>query len=285
LGTLDIFPPGSLSDLKAEVQEAIKRKMDEIFKEAESVDALINIIVPTTGEGGRYLEKLLPIITQEKDCVVTVVDNASVDNTADICRAHNVKYFFTPENKGFAYACNWGAKAYDVPYLLFLNNDTEPEPGFSGLMMAEMLKNATVGIVGAKLLFMLTGKIQHAGISFYDDGWPYEYGRNFAPDYPPVNFTREVNAVTAACMLVRRDLYVALGGFDEGFKNGWEDVNLALEAREAGVSIIYCAEAVVHHRHMGSPGRLSLESENRSRFGRIWIESKRVFPVVFGKGE
>jgi GT2 family glycosyltransferase len=246
--------------------------------------AKISVVIPTTGEGGKYLELLLPILAGEKECEVTVVDNASTDNTLEICKLAGVSVVRLDQNYGFARACNEGAKATNLPYILFLNNDTEPVPGFSDEMLKVMEEDEINGIIGAKMLFKLNGKVQHAGISFYEDGWAYELGRNFTPEHPFVNQRRELNAVTAACMLIRRSLFEALGGFDIAYTNGWEDVDLCLQARELGIRILYCPTAIVYHHHFGTPGRLSTERENRKRFAKIWIETERIFSII-GPGD
>ncbi len=87
------------------------------------------------------------------------------------------------------------------------------------------------------------------------NGWPHSLYRGFPGDHPAVNRSRRLQAVTAACMLVRRAAFEQVGGFDEGFRNGYEDVDLCLRIGEQGGEIRYCHEALVHH----------LESATRSR--------------------
>jgi GT2 family glycosyltransferase len=80
----------------------------------------------------------------------------------------------------------------------------------------------------------------------------------------------EFQAVTAACLLIDREVFMALGMFDEGFINGYEDVDLCLKARQQGWRVIYTPKAVVMHYESLSPGRKRHELENYQRFMDRW---------------
>lgn len=149
----------------------------------------------------------------------------------------------------FAQANNRVAKMATGKYLLFLNPDTEPRQKF----LKNMLQTAkTADIVGALLRYP-DGLVQHAGITWEDYARPFHfgYGHQLSPTdrqvYP-------VLAVSGACLLVKRELFNDWAGFDEEFKNGYEDVDFCLRMRQLGKTIKYCGLAEVVHHESGTMG-------------------------------
>jgi cellulose synthase/poly-beta-1,6-N-acetylglucosamine synthase-like glycosyltransferase len=170
----------------------------------------------------------LASLTTMPEYEVIVVDNASSDVTVEFLAelGGDVQVIRNPENYGFAVACNQGAKAARGEFLLFLNNDTIPTEGWLNALVDEIECHPDVAVVGSKLLYE-DGTIQHAGVAFSRIVFtPYHIYRKFPADSPMVNRRREFQCVTAACMLVRRNVFEQVGQFDEGFKNGFEDVDL-----------------------------------------------------------
>src|SRR5436190_22220932 len=101
---------------------------------------------------------------------VVVVDNGSTDDTAALLDQldGDVTIIRNPQNLGFARACNQGALAARGEYLVFLNNDTEPEPGWLEPLIGTADANPRVGAVGSKLLYP-DGRLQHAGVWIVDN--------------------------------------------------------------------------------------------------------------------
>jgi GT2 family glycosyltransferase len=167
---------------------------------------------------------------------------------------------------------NIGAKAAQFPYLLFLNNDVLVQ-GSSWLraLLNEVLADADVGAVGAKLLYP-NGGVQHAGVVLGIGGVADHAFRGLAahaPGYMAHAITaREVAAVTAACMLVRRKVFEAVGGFDEAELGiAFNDIDLCLKFRQAGYKIIFNPDVVAEHHESMSRGD-DLEHEKLGRFMR-----------------
>lgn len=206
---------------------------------------------------------------------VIVVDNGSSDGTGEFLRQlrGDVRVITNSENLGFAKACNQGAQAARGKYVVFLNNDTIPQQGWLSALVAEVDTHPEVGVVGSKLLFA-DGTIQHAGVVF-DRTYraPYHIYRRLPGDHPAVNQRREFQVVTGACMLIRRDLFQELGGFDEGYRNGFEDVDLCLKAREKGHLVVYQPRSVVYHLESQTNGRKTHEQENADRLFTRWETS------------
>jgi GT2 family glycosyltransferase/glycosyltransferase involved in cell wall biosynthesis/Tfp pilus assembly protein PilF len=205
---------------------------------------------------------------------IIVVDNASTDGTIAFLegeeKAGRARVLLNRENGGFAMACNQGAQAARGQYILFLNNDTEVHPGWLDALTAAVRRPQT-GIVGAKLLYG-NGLIQHAGICFIG-GVPDHPHRHSPADAPEVNQFRELDMVTGACLMIRRQLFLQLAGFDESYRNGVEDIDLCLRVRAAGWKIVYEPKAVVSHLEGQTPGRFNHVGDNLKIFFDRWGKS------------
>jgi GT2 family glycosyltransferase len=132
--------------------------------------------------------------------------------------------------------------------LLFLNDDVVAlEPGWLETLLAHVVR-PYIGIAGAKLVYS-SGAIQHAGIAVGCGEGTIHYGRGtFRSDlWRWLELTRDVSAVTGACMAIRRELFLELGGFDERFPVNYNDVDLCLRARAAGYRVIVDPGVVLRH--------------------------------------
>ncbi len=151
---------------------------------------------------------------------------------------------------------NLGAKEAKGDYLLFLNNDTELiAPDSIGTMLG-VCQRPDVGAVGARLYFE-DGSIQHAGVVLGYGGIAGHAFREFGPkETGYMNLIierRDVSAVTAACMLVKRSVFEEAGGFHEGLAVAFNDIDLCMKITEAGYRIVY--EPYAEFRHYESKSR------------------------------
>lgn len=202
--------------------------------------------------------------------------------------------------KTFAQNNNEMARKVTTPYILFLNSDTSPENGFIEEMEKILRCYDRVGVVGAKLIYATDilksvmfnnheilkngkkGKVQHAGIMFTKGmHMPYEYGDGLDVDDPKINMPRPVGAVTGACMMVRREEFNAVGGFDETFVNGWEDTDLCLRYVEMGLLSYYQPKAHVQHFYSASQDRHAKEDINVAYWKKKWHDSGKLFKLFF----
>lgn len=225
---------------------------------------------------------------------IVTVDNGSTDGTRDFLTNEQsggrLKAVLNNGNLGFARACNLGTRAASSKYLLFLNNDTVPTSGWLDTLTDAAEKDPGIGALGAKLLYP-DGTIQHCGVvAGMRDGEPYPYHIYLChpADAPHVNKFREFQMLTGACLMVPRELFVKLGGFDESFNNGHEDLDLCLRIGQAGRKVVYCPKSVVIHleartkRLMGLDNfhyRKGLENEEgrgRRRFLEKWGKALRI---------
>ena len=211
------------------------------------------------------------------DVEVVVVDDASTDDTAAMLAAEpRVRVVSLAKNGGFAVACNAGAEAAAADCLVFLNNDTEPQPGWLQALLAYADAHPNAAVVGSKLLFP-DGTLQHAGVVICHDLYPRHLYAGFAGDHPAASRSRQFAAVTFASALVRRAPFAAAGGLDSVFRNGLEDVDLCLRLREAGWEVHYCHDSVVAHIETATRARRSADVDRNHRvFRERW--SGRVEP-------
>jgi GT2 family glycosyltransferase len=173
-------------------------------------------------------------------------------------------------NAGFAQACNDGAAMAHGDYLVFLNNDTIPQPGWLDALVRYADVHPQAAIVGAKLVYP-NNTIQHAGVVICQDRYPRHIYARFPANHPAVTKSRQFQIVTAACMLVRRAAFKALHGFDLAFRNGFEDVDLCLRAGAADLEVHYCADSLLCHFESVSPGRFANDGSNVALYRERWM--------------
>lgn len=200
---------------------------------------------------------------------VVIVDNASTDETVEYLKSTDwIKAVLNKQNLGFARACNQGAKKVGGDVLVFLNNDTEVQKGWLEPLL-EKLSAEKVAIASPKMVFP-SGKVQHAGIVISNDYIPRHLYYNEDPDKGFVNKAREFQAVTAACMAIKKDVFEEAGGFDEGYVNGMEDIDLCLKVKKLGYKIFYCPDSLVVHHESVSEGRYKATNKNEEIFLEKW---------------
>jgi GT2 family glycosyltransferase len=237
-----------------------------------------SIIIPVHNRAAltrQCLDVLLNSPHQDIVCEIVVVDDASTDSTAQMLvdRFDQVRVVRHDRNMGFAASCNDGAAAAIGEWLVFLNNDTLPQPGWLGALLQYASSRERIGLVGSKLLFP-QGTIQHAGLVFARDLSPHHIYTGFPADHPVVNTSREFQAVTGACALVRRSLFEEMGQFDSKFVNGYEDVDFCCRLRRLGYQVHYCHESVLYHLESASRDH-ALDRQNLDLFLERWSEFVR----------
>lgn len=233
------------------------------------------VVVPVHGRPGltrRCIELVLADLPA--GCEVVVVDDASPAGSEPEGLAATVRVLRLEENRGFAAACNLGAEAAKGEMLVFLNNDTEPQPGWLQALLDHAAGHAEAEVVGARLLYP-TGAVQHAGVAIGQDGYPHNLYAGFPADHPAVIRSRRLQAVTGACMLVRRAAFERVGGFDERFRNSLEDVDLCLRIGASGGEVRYCPDAVITHLESATRGRDEKFEASVARYRELWRERAR----------
>ena len=168
----------------------------------------------------------------------------------------------------FAVCCNRAVAAAPAALVLLLNNDVLLDPQALPEMLAVIAADPTVGICGTRLVFP-DGRLQHAGVRFAPTLGPYHHERG--RDAATVSrMLGRPQAVTGACMLIRGALWDELGGLDESYPFGLEDIDFCLRAGRAGWAV-RCAQRVesLHFESM-TPGRVELDAPSRRLFMERW---------------
>jgi GT2 family glycosyltransferase len=174
-----------------------------------------------------------------------IVPNAAWDGVLGEFGVRSVSYF---NQFHFSRMCNLGVAASRGGILLFLNDDIEAIKSEWLEYIVAHAERPEIGVVGAKLIYP-SGAIQHAGVvTPMGDGVGHVGRGIFASDeWPWLDLTRNVSAVTGACMGIRRSLFVELGGFDLIFPVNYNDIDLCLRVRRSGYLIVYEPRSVLRH--------------------------------------
>lgn len=194
-------------------------------------------------------------------------DAAAMQRVIDRYAAKRVPY---PDAFHFARMNNLGSLAAAGGVLVFLNDDTEPLDGSWLERIAGQLERPEVGVVGARLLYP-SGTLQHAGVTVgIGDGCGHIGRGAFSADYWPwLEMTRDVAAVTGACLAIRSDLFHKLGGFADEFPANYNDTDLCLRVRDAGYRVIYDAAIALRH-YEGKTRRGSVTLREREDWYKRW---------------
>jgi GT2 family glycosyltransferase len=228
-----------------------------------------SVIIPVHNRASltrQCLEALLGEPPLGLDWEIIVVDDASTDLTPSVLAGYGdrIRTVGLESNVGFAAACNRGAMIASGAYLLFLNNDTLPKPGWLDALARYAEAHPDGAAFGAKLLYP-DGTIQHAGVVICQDRFPRHVYQGFPADHPAVNRSRRYQAVTGACLLVRAAAFFEVKGFDSQFVNGYEDHDLCLRLGERGYEVHYCHESVLYHLESASREGRADEAELATR--------------------
>ncbi len=237
----------------------------------------VSVIVVNWNTRG-LLERCLRSVEAQRPSVelqVIVVDNGSTDGSAELVSTHfgGVELIANASNRGYAAANNQGIERARGRYLLLLNSDTDVEPGALGALCDYGDQHPQAGILGPKLVNP-DGTLQPSGGRFPTPastiasllGWHRLTG---IPRYGTRrDYVRpaEVDEVSGAAMLIARAVVTQIGGLDEGFAWGYEDVDFCLRAHRAGWRVHYVPAARVVHE-WGASMRLARASTTLKAIG------------------
>jgi len=221
---------------------------------------------------------------------VIVVDNASAEGTGVLEMDSGIQLIRSSENRGFGAGCNLGAGAATGRYFLFLNPDTR----FLNDVLSELLgfleshssaaiagplvvdeSNNLLYSAGRSLPTLFNEFLQHSTLAFRFPGFALT-SQPYLSHWDHLS-SREVEAVVGACMLVRSELFHAIGGFDENFFLYSEELDLCCRARQAGFQNWYIHTARIMHKERQSTIRLF------GSVGRIVLQNMRSQHYYFQK--
>lgn len=248
---------------------------------------LVSIII-INRDGKRNLETLMRSFHEKqfyRNFEIIFVDNASTDDSVEFMetwkRMCPVTVIRNQLNMSFSAANNLGAKNASGEYLLFLNNDTEVTDGWLDELLLAMRKAEHPGAIGAKLVYPQIPKesvnrgksfcIQHSGIAFRGVNragsffvQPYNMGNGKISCESTADLVERAG-VTAAVLLVAKDTFTEVGGFDEKYVYGYEDVDFCLKLVRAGYKNYYCPNCLVYHYEFGTQSLDAAEDVRQRR--------------------
>jgi len=212
------------------------------------------------------------------DYEIIVLDNGSQEQgIEDVVRPHpKVRLIKQAQNLGFAKGNNLAAREARGQFLVFLNNDTLPQQGWLQPLLDTFKRFPNCGLAGARIV-NADGSVLHAGAYFVPAVREYVSAyRGFPGEIKELQSPRECEVYIACAILVERQTFERIGGFDEIYFQGYEDFDLCLKLRELGLTVRYCPDSVVVHfentsmRKLDARTRKSARLANAAHFNDKW---------------
>ncbi len=253
-------------------------KGDEVIFPTPPQNPEVSIVIPAYNNSKLTYNCLKSILLHTNGSyeVILVDDNSHEKEAQELLnKIKNVRIIRNKENSGFIESCNIGAKASRGKYILFLNNDALVTENWLEPLL-DVIKRDDVGAVGAKLVYP-DGKLQEAGAIIWKDASGWNYGRFDDPNKPEYNFVREVDYCSGATLMVKREVWEKIGGFDSRFKPAYyEDTDLCFSVRKMGYKVVYQPKSVIIHFEGATSGRdtssgvKKFQEINKPKFYEKW---------------
>lgn len=245
----------------------------------QSDNPLVSIIIPVHNQWD-YTHRCLYSICQHIGNIayeIIIADDASTDETTCLEKyAENVRIIRNNQAQGFLRNCNNAARYAQGKYIYLLNNDTCVQPGWLDALTNVMEGTEGIGIAGSKLVYP-GGRLQEAGGIIWNDGSGWNYGRLDDPSQPEYNYIKQVDYISGASIMIRKELWHEIGGFDTRYAPAYyEDTDLAFEVRRRGYQVVYQPQSVVVHFEGASHGQdrssgvKRYQDINREKFVEKW---------------
>jgi GT2 family glycosyltransferase len=240
----------------------------------------VSIVIPVFNKAEFTFQCLRSLIDEIdfNEHEVIVVNNASTDETNQLLDLFSkfIVVIDNQENHGFVDACNQGAAQASGRFLLFLNNDTVVLPRWLDELLETVAADERIGVAGSLFLYP-NGAIQEAGSIVWNDGHAFHYGWGHSPDDPRFVFARDVDYCSGASLLIRKDLFDRIGGFDRRYAPAYyEDADLCFAARAAGYRVVFQpASKIIHYEGATagqdqSKGFKNYQQTNQPKFYEKW---------------
>ena len=254
----------------------------------------VSVIIPTVSQAA-HLEACLSALRQHAapsgpSLDTIVVLNGATPAVRDVARAaRGVRVVESAVNRGFAGGCRLGVRATAAPWLVFLNDDVCVTGGWLDPLLETMQERPRAGAVGPRVLGA-DGVVQEVGSIVWRDGTTRPIGRGLPAASPAWRWRRRVDYASACALLVRRDVWDLIGGFDEGYHPAYyEDVDFCLAIEQAGYEVwVDPRSDVVHAESASSDATFKryLFARNHERLARRWpaaLASRVPAPVTDGR--
>ncbi|MDE7272135.1 MAG: glycosyltransferase family 2 protein [Lachnospiraceae bacterium] len=235
---------------------------------------LVSIVIPSKDNPDVLRQCIRSVYahTDYSNFEIVVVDNGSAEGVRgeleNFRKECPFTYLYQPMDFNFSHMCNVGVEESKGEYILLLNDDMEVIEDFWLTRMVGQASLKHVGSVGAKLLYPNSTMIQHAGVNNtvsgpghklkqLDDSVSYYYGRN--------RLVYDMIGVTGACLMIRRECYLAMGGLYEGLAVAYNDVDLCFRLYSKGLYNVQRNDVVLYHHESLSRGDDLKDERKRKR--------------------
>jgi len=227
------------------------------------MNPIISAIVVNYNSGSFLRHCVDSLINCPLEIEIIIVDNASRDGSLEgLAALPNVKIINNPVNVGFSAACNIGLRVASAPFLLFLNPDCSFAPGTLTTLLNTLRRDTHTGMVGA-LLTNPDGSEQAGGrraiptpwrsfvrgfgLSRFENRWPRLFFDFHLHKQPLPLHAVEVEAISGACMLVKREAMLDVGEWDESYFLHCEDLDWCMRFRQKGWKILFDPTTRINH--------------------------------------
>jgi GT2 family glycosyltransferase len=211
---------------------------------------------------------------------IIIIDDASTENIhstlSSISDKFNIRYYRNEFNQGYAASVNKGMSLANGELMILLNSDLILTENTLVGLIKPFNNDRNIGLVGSKLLYPQTNKIQHFGVAFSHTRKFHVYTHASVSD-KVVSGNKEVQAVTFALVCLPKKVYDIVGQLNTLYYNGCEDIDYSLRVKNSGYKVIVSSEALAYHwesqsgnaRHISSP-------DNEARFWKDWGNKLKV---------
>ncbi len=241
-------------------------------------DVMLSIIL-VNYNGGDFIQKCLDSIEENLSEIrseTIVIDNHSTDGSAQIIqrRYPHIRLFRNSKNLGFAKANNQGIKASKGQFVLLINPDTYVCPNSLKTLLAEMKANSDIGAVGPALIDRKNGYQISFGkkVGFFSEAAKKLFlNRFFRWRLQKKPKRKDVQWLSAACLMTRKDVLERVGMFDENFFLYFEDIDLCMRIRKKGWRLAYLPDVKVFHTGGASTKSQKLSSRFEYRKSQLYF--------------
>ena len=207
--------------------------------------AKVTVVIPNYN-GLKFMDPCFKALDLQlcRDFDILVVDNGSTDGSVEWLKEHEIPSIFLEKNTGFSGAVNVGIKASKTPYVILLNNDTEPDCHYIGEMIKAIERSPEIFSVSSKMIQLYDhSKMDDAGDMYTLLGWAFQRGVG----RPATGYNRSCSVFSACAG-------AAIGYFDEMHFAYLEDIDVGYRAKIYGYKNVYCPSAMVYHVGSGTSG-------------------------------
>lgn len=218
-------------------------------------------VITVNWNGKEHLEKLIPSLLPLGCCEILVVDNASSDGSVQFLEKNfpQVRVLQNRENRGFAHPCNQGAREAQGEVVAFINNDARADPRWLEAALPGLSRRQPC--VASRILDWEGQRIDYNGSSLQYLG--YALQKDLGRLAGEVGHEEQVLFPCGGAMLIDRDYFLEIGGFDENYFAIYEDVDLGWRIWLRGQQVGFCPESIVYHRGHST---LNLQGQPRTRY-------------------